>query len=107
MSCVFNMISTPLFINSLEICFWRITIDMDRKHLYSLDMPVVRNLAVGYYGIETDGVQISVDVNQAIQEAFKTANEIPASNLRVSLADRSASIEAEPSSSKTVNKPVL
>jgi len=66
-------------------------------------MALVRGLASGYYTIETSGVEISPAVSDAIQTAFRVARDIPAEELRIRVADRSAERIASASASSATD----
>ena len=49
-------------------------------------MAYVYSFGKGYYGLETEGVTISPEVEDNIMAAFKTAMDIPDANIKVRTA---------------------
>jgi hypothetical protein len=58
-------------------------------------MANVRNFGKGYYGVETEGVTISSEVQDTIQKAFDTAKSIPEEEIKVHTTDESSSKDGE------------
>jgi hypothetical protein len=61
---------------------------------YHNSVAVVRNIGQGYYAIHADGVVISEEVDQTIDDAFRMASAVPSDELNVSLAAAPCSAEA-------------
>jgi hypothetical protein len=62
-------------------------------------MAYVRNFGKGYYGVETEGVTISPEVEKTIQKAFDVAKSIADENIMVHTATDDPAPEGESSSS--------